>query len=46
MDFCFEYQTGVVTPEKLQDIYYFLCRIMFRGVEDCSRTVGEIIQWA
>ena len=46
MDFCFEHQTGVVTPEKLESIYYYLCRIMFRGVEDCSRTVGEIIEWS
>lgn len=45
MDFCFEYQTGVVTPEKLRDIYYYLCRILFHGIEDCSRTVGEIIDW-
>lgn len=45
MDFCFEYQTGVVTPEKLRDIYYYLCRILFHGVEDCSRSVGEIIDW-
>lgn len=45
MDFCFEYQTGVVTPEKLRDIYYYLCRILFHGVEDCRRTVGEIIDW-
>lgn len=43
MDFCFEYQTGAVTPEKLQELYYYLCRIMFRGVEDKNRTVGEII---
>lgn len=46
MDFCFEHQTGVVTPEKLESIYYYLCRIIFRGVEDCSRTVGEIIDWS
>ena len=45
MDFCFEYQTGVVTPEKLRDIYYYLCRILFHGIEDCSRSVGEIIDW-
>lgn len=45
MDFCFEYQTGVVTPDKLRDIYYYLCRILFRGTEDCSRTVGEVIDW-
>lgn len=46
MDFCFEYQTGVVTQEKLEDIYYYLCRMMFHGIEDCSRTVGEIIDWS
>lgn len=45
MDFCFEYQTGVVTPEKLNEIYYYLCRILFRGTEDCSRSVGEVIDW-
>ena len=46
LDFCFEYQTGVVTPEKLREIYYYLCRIIFRGIEDASRTVGEIIDWS
>lgn len=46
LDFCFEYQTGVVTPEKLQEIYYYLCRIIFRGIEDCNRTVGEVIDWS
>lgn len=46
LDFCFEYQTGVVTPEKLRDIYYYLCRIIFRGIEDGSRTVGDIIKWS
>ena len=44
LDFGFEYQTGVVTPERLEDIYYYLCRIIFRGVEDPERTVGEIIE--
>lgn len=46
LDFCFEHQTGVVTPEKLEEIYYYLCRIMFRGIEDAERTVGEIIDWS
>ncbi len=46
LDFCFEHQTGVVTYEKLQEVYYYLCRIMFRGIEDCTRTVGEIIDWS
>lgn len=46
LDFCFEHQTGVVTPKKLESIYYYLCRIIFRGVEDSARTVGEIIDWS
>jgi len=46
LDFCFEYQDGMVTPEKLEEVYYFVCRMIFHGVEDCSRTVGEIIEWA
>lgn len=46
LDFCFEYRTGFVTKEKLQDVYYFICRILFYGIEDCNRTVGEIIDWA
>ncbi len=45
LDFCFEHQTGVVTYEKLQEVYYYLCRILFHGIEDCNRTVGEIIDW-
>lgn len=46
LDFCFEHQTGVVTYEKLQEVYFYLCRIMFHGIEDSSRTVGEIIDWS
>ena len=46
LDFCFEHQSGVVTYEKLQEVYFYLCRIMFYGIEDCTRTVGEIIDWS
>lgn len=46
LDFCFEHQTGVVTYEKLQEVYFYLCRIMFHGIEDCTRTVGEVIDWS
>ena len=46
LDFCFEHQTGVVTYEKLREIYYYMCRILFRGIEDPTRTVGEIIDWS
>ncbi|MBE5865775.1 MAG: peptide synthetase [Lachnospiraceae bacterium] len=46
LDFCFEHQTGVVTYEKLQEVYFYLCRIIFHGIEDPSRTVGEVIDWS
>lgn len=46
MEFCFEYQTGVVTHEKLESIYYYLCRIIFKGVAQSDLTVGEIIDWS
>ena len=46
LDFCFEHQTGVVTYEKLQEVYYYLCRIIFHGIEDPKRSVGEVIDWS
>lgn len=46
MNFNFEYQTDVVSYEDLEKFYYYLCRIMFRGIEDPNRTVEEIINWA
>lgn len=46
LDFCFEHQTGVVTYEKLQQVYFYLCRIIFYGIEEPSRTVGEVIEWS
>ncbi len=44
LDFNFEYQTGAVTYEDLEYVYYYLCRIMFAGVEQPERTVKEIIK--
>lgn len=46
LDFYFEYQTGVVTDKELNDLYYYLCRIIFKGVENPNMTVGEILDWA
>ena len=43
LDFDFEYQKGHVTPERLEKLYYYLCRIIFRGVENPNKTIGEII---
>lgn len=44
MNFNFEHQTGVVHFEDLQYLYYYLCRIIFKGVENPEMTVGEILE--
>lgn len=44
LEFCFEYQTGVVSHEKLEYIYYYLCKILFEGIANPEHTVGEIIE--
>ena len=43
LDFSFEYQTGAVTPEKLEYVYYYLCKILFYGTTHPENTVGEIM---
>lgn len=43
LDFSFEYQTGAVTPEKLEYVYYYLCKILFYGTDHPEDTVGEIM---
>lgn len=43
LDFNFEYQKGYITPEKLERFYYYLCRILFKGIEDPNKTIGDII---
>ena len=34
LDFNFEHQVKAVSREKLEYLYYYLCRIMFKGVEN------------
>lgn len=43
LDFYFEYQTGRVTEDELEKLYYFMCRIMFAGVANPHMTIGELI---
>lgn len=43
LDFNFEYQTGCVSREKLEYIYYYVCKILFEGIQNPNHTVGEII---
>lgn len=44
LDFNFEHQKKAVSRDDLEYLYYYLCRIMFKGVENPDLTVGEIIK--
>lgn len=43
MDFHFEYQTGRCTHAELERLYYYICKILFVGVERPDITIGEIM---
>ena len=42
LNFNFEYKKDVVTEQEMQTLYYYICRVMFRGIENKDRTIGEI----
>ncbi len=44
LDFNFEHQIAAISREKLEYFYYYLCRIMFRGIENPNLTIGDIIK--
>lgn len=44
LNFNFEYQKDVVTEYEMEYLYYYLCRVLFRGIENCNRTIGEILE--
>lgn len=43
LDFCFEYKKAKFTYDDLEKIYYFMTRIIFEGVQNPNKTVGQII---
>lgn len=43
LNFNFEYRYDVVSEHEMEYLYYYLCRVLFRGIEDKNRTVGEIM---
>lgn len=43
--FNFEYEKNAVSLDEIEKLYYYLCRAIFRGVEDPTRTIGEILDW-
>ena len=44
LDFNFEHQVKAVSKEQLEYLYYYLCKIMFKGTENPNLTIGEIIR--
>lgn len=44
LDFNFEHQVKAVSRDELEYLYYYLCKIMFKGAENPDLTIGEIIK--
>lgn len=44
LNFNFEYQKAAVKDYEMEYFYYYLCRVLFRGIENSSRTIGEILE--
>ncbi|MBQ7875849.1 MAG: peptide synthetase [Clostridia bacterium] len=43
LNFNFEYRYDAVTEHEMEYFYYYLCQVLFRGIENKDRTVGEIL---
>lgn len=44
LDFNFEHQIKAVNRDQLEYLYYYLCKIMFKGTENPNLSIGEIIK--
>lgn len=44
LDFSFEHQIKAVSREQLEYLYYYLCKIMFKGTENPDLPIGDIIK--
>jgi hypothetical protein len=44
LDFYFEYQPSVVSKEELDVLYYYICRAMFRGIENYDKPLKEVLE--
>lgn len=44
LDFSFEHQVKAVSREQLEYLYYYLCKIMFKGAENPDMPIGDIIK--
>ena len=44
LDFNFEHQVEAITRETLEYLYYYMCKIMFKGIENPNLKIGDIIK--
>ncbi|MDD6305661.1 MAG: condensation domain-containing protein [Clostridiales bacterium] len=44
LDFNFEHQVKAVSRETLEYFYYYMCKIMFKGIEKPNLKISEIIK--
>ncbi len=44
LDFNFEHQIKAVSRKQLEYLYYYLCKIMFKGIENPNLSVGDILK--
>ncbi len=44
LDFNFEHQVKAVSRKQLEYMYYYLCKIMFKGIENPNLSVGDILK--
>ncbi|MBQ4427613.1 MAG: peptide synthetase [Oscillospiraceae bacterium] len=43
--FHFEYEKNSVSLDEIEKLYYYLCRAIFRGIQNPDITIGEILEW-
>lgn len=44
LDFNFEHQVEAISKETLEYFYYYMCKIMFKGIERPNLKIGDIIK--
>lgn len=44
LDFNFEHQIKAVSRKQLEYLYYYLCKIMFKGTENPNLPIGDIMK--
>lgn len=44
MDFSFEHQVKAYSRETLELFYYYMCKIMFKGIENPNLKIGAVIK--